>query len=147
MTDPMNRPSTDTRQGGDGLRMVTPIIALAALAIALFSLIQGSGSVQVPADTDPMTREFALSSDLVNGSNRYHPDTLVAFTGDDIAFNVTNRGEGEHGFTVTGTDISDVIPEGESREYTASDLEPGVYEYFCQLHAGHIRGQLIVLGR
>jgi plastocyanin len=137
-----------TNSGGSGLTMVTLGVAVAALVIGLFAIMRSDDAgLQVPTDHDPMLRTFALSSDLVNGSNRYHPATLVAFAGDDIQFNVTNRGEGEHGFTVDGLGIADVIDEGETREYMASSVAPGVYPYYCQLHAGHIRGQLIVLDR
>lgn len=151
MTDP-TRPDSPApgvgSGGGGGLTMVALAVAVAALVVGLLALIQGpDADFQVPTDDDPMLREFALSSDLVNGSNRYHPSVLVAFAGDDIQFNVTNRGEGEHGFTVTGLDISDVIDEGDTQEYMASNVEAGVYPFFCQLHAGHIRGQLVVLDR
>jgi plastocyanin len=130
-----------------GLTIVGLIVALGALVVGLLALMRSPDTaLQVPA-ADPTQRTFALSSDLVNGSNRYHPPTLVAFAGDDITFNVTNRGEGEHGFTVDGLGIADVIDGGDSRDYTATNVAAGVYPYCCQLHPGHIRGQLIVFDR
>jgi plastocyanin len=137
-----------TNSGGSGLTMVTLFIAVVALVIGVFAMMRAADTgLQVPTDQDPMLRTFALSSDLVNGSNRYHPSVLVAFAGDDIQFNVTNRGEDEHGFTVDGLGIADVVGQGETEEYMVSNVAPGLYPFYCQLHAGHIRGQLIVLDR
>jgi plastocyanin len=129
------------------LWLVVVVIVVATIVIGVLGLTRGAGDLQVPAVQEPMERTFALSSDLVNGSNRYHPATLVAFAGDDIIFAVTNRGESEHGFTVSGLDISDVIAEGDAGQYTATDVPAGVYAYFCHLHPGHIGGQLIVFDR
>lgn len=121
------------------------LVAVVALAVALFALFQGGGA-QVPAG-ETTQQSFRLSSDLIEGSNRYHPATLVAFDGDAITFEVTNRGADTHGFSVPDLGIEATVDVGETEQFTAENVSAGVYDYFCHLHPGHLGGQLIVLSR
>jgi plastocyanin len=135
-------------QGSAGSNLLTWIaLALGAVALvaALYAMFAGPG-VQVPAPAAE-TRQMALSSDLLNESNRYHPSALVAYAGDTLAFNVTNRGEIPHGFRIETLGIEVIIEPGESTEQMATNVAAGVYRYYCHLHPGHIGGQLIVFGR
>jgi plastocyanin len=142
VTDPATpQPTRTSNMGSLGL-----LIAVVALAVALFAVMQG-GASQVPAAEGPSQETFRLSSDLLEGSNRYHPATLIAFEGDDITFEVTNRGADVHGFTVQGLGIEATVQAGETQQFSAPSVAAGVYNYFCHLHPGHIGGQLVVLSR
>jgi plastocyanin len=50
----------------------------------------------------------------------------------------------DHGFTIEGLDVKEVVKAGGSKEITIKPGQAGVYRYFCQLHEGHVGGQLLV---
>ena len=122
-------------------------IAIAALIVSVLALaLPGPTALQVPAP-EPTTRTFRVVSDLLNASNRWYPSGLIAFEGDTLVFNVTNKGAIPHGFTVEGLGIQDVLNPGQSKEFNSAKVAEGLYRYYCHLHAGHIGGQLLVLAR
>jgi plastocyanin len=127
------------------LGLGTAVIALVLAVIAL--VLPGPAFLQVPAAEGATTREFLMSSDAVEGSNRFHPATLHAFDGDAVVLRVTNRTGIVHGFTVAGLGIQDTLEPGESKEYRIEAAPAGLYRYYCHLHPGHIGGQLVVLSR
>lgn len=129
---------------GGGLTKVGIVLAVLALVVSVVAIALPPPAPSTPA---PTSRRFVLSSDLLNGSNRWYPSSIIAFQGDSITFNATNRGIATHGFTVEGLNIADTIEPGQSKEFTASSVGAGLYRYFCQLHAGHLGGQLWVQSR
>jgi plastocyanin len=131
---------------GTILGLVAVVIAVVALVLAGIALFQPGAAGQVPAP-EAGTREFALSSDLVAESNRYHPATIVAFQGDDLVLHVTNRGEIPHGFVIEALGIEEILEPGDALDLNVSSVDGGVYRYYCHLHPGHIGGQLIVFDR
>jgi plastocyanin len=142
------QPGTRSGAAGSGmiLGLVAVAIAILALVLAGIALFQPGAAGQVPSPATE-TREFALSSDLVAESNRYHPATIVAFQGDDLVLHVTNRGEIDHGFKIDALDIEEILAPGDARDFTVSGVDAGVYRFYCHLHPGHIGGQLIVFDR
>jgi plastocyanin len=126
-------------------------LAYLGVAIAVVALILGVVAVAVPMlqrASAPTTRTFYLSSDLLNMSNRWHPASLVAYGGDTVVFNITNRGVAVHGFTVEGLGIADTVDPQQRKEFTVPNVVAGLYRYYCHLHVpGHIGGQLLVLSR
>lgn len=129
---------------GKGLTYAGVAIAVVALILSVVAIALPAPKPTAPA---PTTRRFVLSADFLNASSRWYPSSFVAYAGDTITFNVTNRAPAQHGFTVDGLNIVDLVNPGQSKEYTAPNVAAGLYRYFCQLHAGHIGGQLLVLSR
>jgi plastocyanin len=119
------------------------VIAVVAVTLSVIALALPAFRA-VPA---PTTREFLLSADVVNASNRWYPSNLIAYAGDTIVFNATNRGTITHGFTVDGLGIQAVLDPGENQRFTAQSVGAGLYRYYCHLHGAHIGGQLLVLAR
>ena len=139
--------ATPQPKAGKGGMYVGIGIAVVALIVSVVAIAwPAPTALQVPAPA-PTTRTFRIVSDLLNLSNRWYPSSLTAFTGDTLVFNVTNKGAIPHGFTVEGLGIQDVLNPGQSKEFTSANVAAGLYRYYCQLHAGHIGGQLLVLGR
>lgn len=131
--------------GAGGLVKIGVALAVLALILSIVALALPPGGPALPAPSSP---HFILSSDLLNGSNRWYPSSLIAFQGDSITFNTTNRGIVRHGFTVEGLSIADTIEPGETKLFTASSVSAGLYRYYCQLHdPRHLGGQLWVQSR
>lgn len=134
----------EPKPAGGGIAKVGIALAVLALVVSVVALALPPSGPSAPA---PSTRRFVLSSDLLNGSNRWYPSSFIAFQGDSITFNATNRGTVVHGFSVEGLNIQDTIEPLQSKEFTASNVAAGLYRYFCHLHIGHIGGQLWVQSR
>ena len=93
-------------------------MVLAALVISIIALALGAyalTSLYLPSGPASQTRTFLMSIDFYNATSgttiytsaRFTPDTLTAYQGDTVVFNVTNRdpravtsAAGRHGFTV-----------------------------------------------
>lgn len=137
--------------------LVISVIALALGAYALVSFYTPRG----PAA--PQTRTFRISIDWDNAtwtgsaiysSARFTPDTITAYQGDTVVMNVTNRDPraisgtaGQHGFTVDGSTIRTTVDPGLTISETFANVAIGSYRFYCQLHTGHLSGQLVVLPR
>ncbi len=140
-------------------------LVLAALVISVVALALGAygfASLYLPRGPAAQTRTFRVSIDFYNATSgttsytsaRFTPDTLTAYQGDTVVFNVTNRDAraisstaGRHGFTVDGSNIATTVDPGVTISETFSNVSAGTYRFYCQLHAGHLSGQLVVLGR
>lgn len=129
---------------GKGLTYAGVAIAVVALILSVVAIALPAAQPAAPA---PTTRRFVLSADILNASSRWFPSSFVAYAGDTITFNITNRASVQHGFTVEGLSIADVVNPGQSKEFTVPSVAAGLYRYYCQLHAGHLGGQLLVLSR
>ena len=89
--------------------------------------------------------EFILISALVGeGGNIWLPSTIVVKKGEEIKLKLRNVAQAEHGFSIDGLGIKEVIKPGETKEVTVKPGSEGVLRYYCQLHPGHVGGQLMV---
>ena len=140
-------------------------MVLAALAISIIALALGAfalTSLYLPKGPAIQTRTFRISIDFYNATSgttiytsaRFTPDTLTAYQGDKVIFNVTNRDPraisstaGQHGFTVDGSSIATTVDPGAIISQTFANVPVGTYRFYCQLHTAHLSGQLVVLPR
>jgi len=131
------------------------VIAVVALAVGGYAL----ASLYSERRPAAQTRTFLVSIDFYNSTSagttytsaRFTPDTLTAFKGDTVIFNVTNRdpravtaNAGRHGFTVDGTTIATTLDPAGFTSQTVTNLDDGIYRFYCQLHTAHLSGQLVV---
>lgn len=138
--------------------LATLAISVIALAIGAYALT----SLYLPSRPPVQTRTFRMSVDFYNATSettsytsaRFTPDTLTAYQGDTVVFNVTNRDPraisstaGRHGFTVDGSSIATTVDPGATISETFANVPAGVYRFYCQLHTAHLSGQLAVLPR
>ena len=141
--------------------LATLVISIIALAIGAYALVWPL-NVYTPKAPAPQTRTFRLSIDLYNATSgttsypsaRFTPDTVTAYQGDTVVFNVTNRDPraisttaGRHGFTVDGSSIATTVDPGALISETFAGVAAGTYRFYCQLHTPHLSGQLVVLPR
>ena len=134
------------------------VISVIALAVGAYALV----SFYTPRGPAVQTRTFRISVDFYNATSgstiytsaRFTPDTITAYQGDTVVLNVTNRDPraisataGQHGFTVDGSSISTTVDPGATISQTFPNVAIGSYRFYCQLHTGHLSGQLVVLPR
>jgi nitrosocyanin len=124
------------RTQGGGMKGV---IAIAGLAM----LIGVTGVVRAE-DTVNMT----IVNVEYEGSKIWVPSTIVAKKGAKVTLKLINNVPSEpnqHGFAIPAYNVAEVVTRGEPKtvEFTAS--KEGVFPTNCQLHPGHVGGQLVVL--
>ncbi len=104
----------------------------------------------VPANLQEMVsgaRHFTEVSVLIGNTKFWLPSTIVVDQGDKVEITLKNEVPGagnQHGFEIPGYNIEKVVTAGkpEKVEFTAD--KPGLFTFGCQLHPGHVGGQLIV---
>jgi nitrosocyanin len=114
------------------------------IAIAGLAMLIGLTGVVRAEDTVNMT----IVNVEYEGSKIWVPSTIVAKKGAKVTLKLINNVPSEpnqHGFAIPAYNIAEVVTRGEPKtvEFTAS--KEGVFATNCQLHPGHVGGQLVVL--
>lgn len=107
------------------------VVAALAVAIAL------SGCGQSTA-----TRTATITSS--GGSAGFQPDSFTTDKGDTMVVMVRNATTTEHGFSIAGQGVSEVVPPGETLEVRFTATRAGTFRIFCQLHEDHRTATLTV---
>ena len=90
-------------------------------------------------------KEFTVVTGLVaQGANIWLPSTMIVKKGDAVKLNLRNVTKKEHGFSIDELNVKEVIRPGETKEVSIKPDSAGIYRYYCQLHGGHVGGQLLV---
>jgi len=136
----------------------TPSKIVAAIAVVaafmVFSanrmaMAQGAApsAASAPAMEEPGTRSFTMVSIEADGAKIWLPSVIAVEQGDKVKLTLKNLvpgAENQHGFTIPAYNITEVVTRGEPKTVTFVADKAGVFPFFCQLHAGHIGGSLIV---
>ena len=124
--------------------------ALAAiLAVSAFAVV-GNVTTASAADAtaaSDTTKSFTLVSVMIDDVKFWLPSTIVVNQGDTVKLTLKNQvpgTENTHGFTIPAYNITQVVTRGAPTTVSFVADKPGVFTYFCQLHAAHVGGQLIV---
>lgn len=98
-------------------------------------------------------REFTLVSVQIDKAKFWLPSLLVVKRGEKVRLTLKNMIPGNekkpdsliHGFALDEFSVVKVVKVGEeaTAEFTAD--KAGLFRMYCQLHAPHIGGQLLVL--
>ena len=135
------------------LKTMAAIVGVAALmlpGVSRLAMAQGAPAAApaaAPAMEEPGTRSFTLAAVEINGGKFWLPGAIAVEQGDKVKLTLKNLipgAENQHGFSITGYNIAEVVTRGEPKTVTFVADKPGVFPYFCQLHAAHIGGTLIV---
>ncbi len=90
-------------------------------------------------------KEFtAFTATVAEGANIWLPSAIAVKNGDQIKLTLRNVSKAEHGFSIDELGIKELIPPGETKEVTLKPTAAGALRYYCQLHKGHVGGQLLV---
>ncbi len=136
------------------LKTMAAIAAVAAFMLpgaSRVAMAQGAApsaaAAPAPAMEEPGTRSFTMVSIEADGAKIWLPSVIAVDQGDKVKLTLKNLvpgAENQHGFTIPAYNITEVVTRGEPKTITFVADKPGVYPYFCQLHAAHIGGSLIV---
>jgi nitrosocyanin len=134
--------------------MLKTMAAIAVVAACMLSganriaMAQGAApAAPAPAMDEPGTRSFTLVSVEVDDTKFWLPSVIAVEQGDKVKLTLKNQVPGasnQHGFTIPGYNITEVVTRGEPKVVTFVADKPGVFQYSCQLHPAHIGGSLIV---
>ncbi len=136
------------------LKTMAAIVAVVAFMLpgaSRVAMAQGAApsaaTAPAPAMEEPGTRSFTMVSIEADGAKIWLPSVIAVDQGDKVKLTLKNLvpgAENQHGFTIPAYNITEVVTRGEPKTITFVADKPGVYPYFCQLHAAHIGGSLIV---
>jgi len=136
------------------LKTMTAMAAVAAFMLPSASRIATAAdaapsAAAAPAVDEPGTRSFTLVSVEVDDTKFWLPSVIAVEQGDKVKLTLKNQVPGagasnQHGFTIPAYHIAEVVTHGTPKTITFVADKPGVFPYFCQLHAAHIGGSLIV---
>src|SRR5271168_5282386 len=131
------------------LKTMAAIAAVAAFMLpgaSRIAMAQGAApsaaAAPAPAMEEPGTRSFTLVSIEADGAKIWLPSVIAVEQGDKVKLTLKNLvpgAENKHGFTIPAYNIAEVVTRGaEPTTVTFVADKPGVFPYFCQLHAAHI---------
>jgi uncharacterized cupredoxin-like copper-binding protein len=123
----------------NGTALAAMVAAVLALIIAVFALgralAQPIGGGAVPASSEQAGSGAASSVAVSLTDLDITPETTTVSS--DGVIQVSNDGAVLHNFKIKGTDVATAdLAGGEAAELSLAGLEPGVYEFFCDI-PGH----------
>jgi len=119
------------------------IIGVAAASL----LVGGAGllGAQRTAHTAPAAHEFTLVNVEANGVKVWLPSVIVAHPGEKVTLKLQNKLDAPHGFAIDDYGIQAVVPASGNAQVTFTARKGTTSRFYCQLHPGHIGGQVAVL--
>jgi plastocyanin len=133
----------------------TLIIGTVAATFSSTARAQGAAPAAASSTTTagsseaaPGEKKFTIVAEQLGDTKFWLPSTIVVEPGDKVTLTLKNEIPGTsvtHGFELPAYKISEVVTRGEKPkvvQFTAD--KSGIYPYYCQLHAAHVGGQLVV---
>jgi nitrosocyanin len=137
---------------GDNCKaLLKMIVALFALSAA-FALGPCSAALAIEAKPSATAqpervKSFTVVSVLIGQTKFWLPSTIIVDQGDRVKLTLRNEAPGQdlqHGFSIPGYKISELVVRGQPKTITFTANRPGVFAYYCQIHPAHVGGQLMV---
>ena len=133
-------------------RLLTVLSAVAALALLgaarnALAADAAPAAAAAPAAMEPGVVSATLVSVEVNDTKFWLPSSLTVEQGDKVKLTLKNQVPGasnQHGFSIPGYNITEVVTRGTPKTITFVADKVGVFPFSCQLHPAHVGGQLIV---
>jgi plastocyanin len=133
----------------------TLIIGSVASGFSSTARAQGAEPAAAPSTTTagsseaaPGEKKFTLVAEQIGDTKFWFPSTIVAEPGDKVTLQLKNEVPGTavtHGFELPAFHISEIVTRGEKPKVVHFTVDkPGIYPYYCQLHPGHVGGQVLV---
>jgi nitrous-oxide reductase len=134
------------------LKTMAAIAAVAAIMLPGASRIAmaqapAAAPAAAPVADEPGTRSFNMVSIEADGAKIWLPSVIAVDQGDKVKLTLKNLvpgAENQHGFTIPAYNITEVVTRGVPKTITFVADKPGVFPFYCQLHAAHVGGSLIV---
>jgi len=120
-------------------------VAAAILGIVLLGTSPGRAAEPSAASS---VKTFTLVSVMIDETKLWLPSSIMVEKGDHVKLTLKNMVPGaanQHGFSLPAYGITEVVTSGTPKtvEFTADKTV--IFPYTCQLHPGHIGGQLLVI--
>ncbi|MEA2844375.1 MAG: hypothetical protein QOJ69_2046 [Actinomycetota bacterium] len=121
-------------------RRISPVAARALLAAAAIVAL-GLGTAACGSGSET----FSINA-VKNGDQpaSYAPTTVTVDKSDDVTFKVGNQTTTQHGFSIEGYDVQEVVPPGQTVDVKITAGKGGTYKIYCQLHPTHQPATLVV---
>jgi plastocyanin len=107
-----------------------------------------STSTAGSSEAAPGEKKFTLVAEQIGDTKFWFPSTIVAEPGDKVTLSLKNEVPGSattHGFELPSFHISEIVTRGDKPKVVHFTVDKaGIYPYYCQLHPGHVGGQLLV---
>jgi nitrosocyanin len=117
-----------------GARRRRPLVAVAA-AVALPLALGACGEG---------TAERRISVASQGSETVFTPESVTVDKGDRVVIQVSNPTDREHGFSIAGYRITEVVAPRGTAEVRFDAGRAGTYRIFCQLHEAHRPATLVV---
>jgi nitrosocyanin len=91
---------------------------------------------------DTATRSIAAA--VVDGAPGFTPQTITVDQEQPVVLRVGNGTDREHGFSIVGYRISEVVGPNQTVEIEFRATRGGTFKIYCQLHPAHQTATLIV---
>ncbi len=90
-------------------------------------------------------KSFTVVSELIGQTRFWLPSTIIVDQGDRVKLTLRNEtSDPRDDFSIPGYRISELVARGQPKTITFTANKPGVFAYYCQMHPGHVGGQLMV---
>jgi nitrosocyanin len=101
-----------------------------------------------PARAEEKVDQFTIVNVEYEGTKMWLPGTMVVHKGDKVKVRLINNVKSDpnqHGFTIPAYNIAVVVTRGEPATLDFVADRVGIFPIACQLHPGHVGGQLVVI--
>ena len=108
----------------------------------------GFGLAAAVARAEEPTMSFTVVNVEYEGSKIWTPGTLVVKKGTLVKLKLVNNVPSEpaqHGFSIPAFNVAEIVTKGEPKTVEFKADREGVFPIICQLHPGHVGGELVVL--
>jgi nitrosocyanin len=146
----LERRRIDVKSSNAGPSVLYPAALLGFLLIAAPANAASPGEVPNAKANTASVKEnktavtFTLTAVEANGTKFWLPSTIIVKKGAKVELTLVNKLDASHGFAINDLKIKEEVPAASSVKVSFTADKVGVYSYYCQLHAPHIGGQILV---
>ncbi len=89
-------------------------------------------------------KEMTFMNVELEGSKIWLPGVAVLKRGEEVKLKLINKHKDPHGFAVDELKLQAVVDGASTKEVVFKPNRAGTFRLYCQLHAAHIGGQIVV---
>jgi len=115
------------------------------LAILGIILLLAFFMLQVRPTAAGEVKKFTLINVVLDGTKIWLPSSLIVHEGDEVELTLINKLTAPHGFKLEAFGIEVEVPSKRKTTIRFTASKSGLYPFYCQLHAAHIGGQVLVV--
>lgn len=136
-------------------RIQLGLVVFLATSLFVSAIVLGAegGAAGESQKSDPQAKveapkkgseHYTLAAVDIDGAKFWLPSTIVVRQGTEVELTLVNKLDAPHGFAIDGLKIKEEVPAKGSVTVHFTAKRSGTYPFYCQLHAPHIGGQILV---